>query len=188
MKRMVLLMIMVAGCLLIAAQVSAEEKSSSDSLFRVKMLIDDGLENNLPFIKDMAKDLSESDRLYLYQSEKKDAGLPFALNLILGLGIGSYVQGDTSGGTTALVGELGSLMIAYTGANTMNGGLLYGGTIAFLGFRIYELIRPFSYKNQYNRSLSSALDARRVQSAITPEVRLAEDGSLQPGFLVTLKF
>ena len=44
-------------------------------------------------------------RMVLLESGKKSSGLPFVLNLILGLGIGSYVQGDTKGGTTALSGS-----------------------------------------------------------------------------------
>jgi hypothetical protein len=39
----------------------------------------------------------------------------FALNLLLGAGIGSFVQGDTTGGVVELCGELGGLTLLIIG-------------------------------------------------------------------------
>jgi hypothetical protein len=186
MKKCVLVLVL---CMFTLAAAAAQESSDGGkALFQVKMLIDDDLEANLPLIREAALDLSESDRFYLYQSEEKGAALPFAVNLLVGIGIGSYIQGDTVGGTTALVGELGSVVLMYMGAGTMNEGLLYGGALSFLVFRIYELVRPFNYKSDYNRMLSSALDTRRAEATVMPEVRLSSDGTMQPGFMVSVKY
>jgi hypothetical protein len=184
MKKMVLVLIL--GMLAFNA-VAQESSDGGKALFRVKMLIDDDLEGNYPLIRESAVALSESDRFYLYQSEKKDVALPFAINLLVGAGIGSYIQGDTVGGTTALVGELGSVAMMYIGAGTLNEGLLYGGAISLICFRIYELIRPFNFQKQYNQMLGSALDTRVVETSLMPELRAASDGSMQAGFIVTVK-
>ena len=185
MKKIVLVLVLFT---LTFAAVAEASSDGSKALFQVKMLIDDDLEGNLPLIREAAVDLTESDRFYLYQSEEKDVALPFVINLIVGVGIGSYIQGDTVGGTTALLGELGSVAIMYIGAGSLNEGLLYGGALSLLCFRIYELVRPFTYQKQYNQMLSSALNTRMAETTVRPEVRLASDGTLQPGFVVSMKF
>ena len=118
-------------------------------------------------INELAASLTSMQRMVLLESGKKSSGLPFVLNLILGLGIGSYVQGDTKGGTTALVGELTSLALIFAGAgqasiNPYTGEvegteLMALGYLGVIGFRLYELIRPFSFTKEYNAKLSNAL-------------------------------
>ncbi len=147
---------------------SAEE-SSSESFFQLGVLMQDlDMENQSQFmqINQLASSLTPMQRMVLLESNKKTSGLPFVLNLLLGLGIGSYVQGDTKGGTTALVGELASMALLLTGASqaTMNsygevegGEMMYLGYVGMIGFRLYELIRPFSFSKEYNAKLSNAL-------------------------------
>jgi len=89
-------------------------------------------------------------------------GAAIALNATLGLGIGSYVQGDVTGGTIALIGDiLGWGMIIIGAANPIveNYGmyatvevspLVYIGAIVLSGVRIFELIRPFTYANKFS--------------------------------------
>ncbi|MDR2602871.1 MAG: P13 family porin [Spirochaetaceae bacterium] len=72
----------------------------------------------------------------------------FTLNLLLGFGIGSFVQGDGSGGLAALFGEAGSLALILSSPRT---GVVFAyiGLGGFLAMRIFELIRPFSYANKF---------------------------------------
>lgn len=152
-----------------APALSAEE-SDSENFYQLGILMQDlDLENQAQFmqINELASSLSSMQRMVLLESNKKSSGLPFVLNLILGLGIGSYVQGDSKGGTTALVGELSSLALLLAGAGqaTVNpytgdiegGEMMYPGYIGMVGFRLYELIRPFSFAKEYNSKLSNAL-------------------------------
>ena len=85
----------------------------------------------------------------------------FLINLWLGLGIGSYAQGDVLGGTIGLVGEIGGLALFFGGAiihSTANNGtstpsydvltaaMIIGGAALFLGARIFECIRPWFFE------------------------------------------
>jgi hypothetical protein len=80
----------------------------------------------------------------------------FILNFLVGLGIGSYVQGDGVGGTIGLVGTLGSYAVIISGISGVAIGDTGGATMAvigsatLLGTRIFGLIRPFTYANKYS--------------------------------------
>jgi hypothetical protein len=111
----------------------------------------------------------------IYDEYEKNAGVPFACNLFLGLGIGSFIQGDRVGGLTALSGELigfGSMLLGSTMTETVydyyydeystelspaGAGFMTFGLVLFLSTRIYELIRPFSFENDYNKTLKRSL-------------------------------
>ena len=101
-----------------------------------------------------------------YASNSKyaeDPAIPFVLNFFIGWGIGSFVQGDTKGGVTALIGDLLSDAVIGAGAGLWYSGILQGkpsllyagigcvvaGGIAITAFRIYELVRPFTYAKNY---------------------------------------
>ncbi|MDR2491747.1 MAG: P13 family porin [Spirochaetaceae bacterium] len=90
------------------------------------------------------------------------AGGAFAINLSVGFGLGSYIQGDVLGGTIGLLGEIiglglvigGYVMAAsvsitdtqynetITGASVM----VIGGSVMFLGASIFEYIRPWFFE------------------------------------------
>ena len=159
--------------------------STSNSYFQVSSLIDAGLLKNNDLIASMATELTPVETSTLYSANKKGAGLPFALNLFLGIGIGSFVQGDVGGGVTALCGELGSLTMVLIGSSMtasaianssytyqngtyvttsnssqsdMGTTLTAIGAIGYFAFRIYELIKPFTYASNYNKTLMSSLN------------------------------
>lgn len=154
--------------------------SASDSYFEIDSLIDSGLSKNKDLISSMAADLSQVELSTLYYTNKKSAGVPFALNFFLGLGIGSFVQGDTGSGLIALCGELGSVALmtvgfvsemnsiveenydyqtnTYTSSKSGSGMTLVAiGAIGYTAFRIYELIAPFSHASKYNKNLMATL-------------------------------
>lgn len=99
-------------------------------------MINDDLNRNYNQIAAYSGNLTNTDRMVLYSSYEQSPTVPFVINLLVGLGIGSYVQGDSAGGA------------------------------ALLGFRIYECIPPFSYANNYNKLLRGALYGVPVLSVV----------------------
>jgi len=117
---------------------------------------------------------SSSQKARLYDSLRHDdATLPFVLNLILPLGIGSYIQGDTDMGTYQLLSQLGFSLAALTGigySTTYTTGysgysysyqqpnaLFYILAINSSASYIAGLITPWTYQNNYNDALKSAI-------------------------------
>lgn len=177
---------------------------ASDNFSSVSSLISLGLDKNASRIAAIAPDLSSAEKTMLYDSNKVNAGLPFAVNFFVGLGIGSYIQGDTAGGTIALVGELGSFALFGTGflitaANSgdsmgnpgnenlmkVGGCVALAGVISYVGFRIFEWIRPFTYASNYNKKLSAALNG--VPSvAVVPTID--ENNEFGMAMVASIKF
>ena len=127
------------------------------------LLIEDGLFNNQFLIEKQAVNLSPNERYSLYNSKKKETAVPFFLNLFLGCGIGSYVQGDVTGGTIGLVGELGANAVMITGIfmsidETPASIITFcAGAAGLIGIRVFEFVRPFSYTKKYNAVLKDSL-------------------------------
>ena len=96
------IVILIALALLIPSFIFAD----STSYARINGLIDSGMMKNRDQISYLSSGLTSSEAIMLYNAKKINSGVPFALNFLLGCGIGSFVQGDTAGGVTALVGEL----------------------------------------------------------------------------------
>ena len=96
------ILILIAIAVLIPAFLFADSVSYS----RINGLIDSGMMKNRDEISYLASGLTQTESMMLYNSKKVNSGIPFALNFLLGYGIGSFVQGDTAGGVTALVGDL----------------------------------------------------------------------------------
>jgi hypothetical protein len=86
----------------------------------------------------------------------------FGVNMIIGLGLGSFAQGDEIGGTIALCGELtGITLIAVaalweepdtSGKFEPNLKLMIPGLAVWLGSRVFSIFRPLNYaKTQANK-------------------------------------
>lgn len=123
--------------------------------------------------------------------------VPFLLNAFVGFGVGSYVQGDTTGGAIGTTGELVSLGLVIAGsvktavdtaANLevdeygyvsgdipMTGTILTAvGSIALMGVRIFEMIRPFSYE----KKLATAMGAEDIKFNVAPVLTSANNMDL----------
>lgn len=109
-----------------------------------------------------AQDQEESsDRAFLqYEIQKVDPWGPFALNLLLGLGIGSFVQGDITGGLLVAGGEVVGAGLLIAGASSVvNDPEGAGGTMMVVGVglltaaRIAGLVFPFTYADAFNEKL-----------------------------------
>lgn len=131
-------------------------------------------------VSNLASNLSAMQRMMLLETNKKSTTGPFVLNLVLGLGIGSYVQGDIVGGNIGLLGELLSYAFLlggyqsalnaamestydpysgtyYSEEDNAGLGLIAIGSIGLFATRLFELIRPFSFASDYNKKLSNSL-------------------------------
>ncbi len=157
-------------------------QANTASLSRITLLIDDGLKKNLPIIQEEAQFLTEDQKFNLYTVNKKSPGIAFVCNFFLGAGIGSFIQGDTAGGLTALMGDVSGLTFILLAnifevereyyLNVPNPYMLIGGLSLLLGTRVFELIRPWVFTNSYNANLKKALAFDRVSFALTPVFEL----------------
>jgi len=157
-------------------------QANTASLSRITLLIDDGLKKNLPIIQEEAQFLTEEQKFNLYTVNKKSPGIAFVCNFFLGAGIGSFIQGDTAGGLTALMGDVSGLTFILLAnifevereyyLNVPNPYMLIGGLSLLLGTRVFELIRPWVFTNSYNANLKKALAFDRVSFALTPVFEL----------------
>jgi hypothetical protein len=133
-------------------------------------MIKDGLFKNEARIKDASFNLDATEKLMLYGEFKKDPWVPFIINFLIGAGIGSFVEGDTTGGVIGLTGDvigLGSILMGvstYASALSSNPyttsglGMVTFGYIALIGTRVFEIIRPFTFSSRYNSTLKGALN------------------------------
>ena len=116
---------------------------------------------------------------YAASSYASDPFVPFLLNFLLGWGIGSFVQGDISGGVTVLVGDLISEIafgvgygFLFTTHENWSLILMIAGSVGILGFRIFECIRPFSYAR--NAVAFNTFEAGNAQLTLSPVIDIQD--------------
>ena len=140
-------------------------------------------------IKNALANQDSAMKLLLVKQYEKSTTLPFIVNLFAGCGIGSYIQGDVTGGTIGLLGELASVgMIVFgaTGSGERNYMTIIG-TAALAGFRIFELIRPFDYANSFNFNLKNAVfGSASVSASLLPT--LTHDNEVGVTFAARISF
>lgn len=89
----------------------------ADDYSNCLLLIDNKLDTaTVKTIQNYSANLTESQKYFLYENNKSNAMIPAAVNLLLGAGIGSYIQGDKVGGTISLLADLagyGMYLIGY---------------------------------------------------------------------------
>ena len=189
---------------IILADSTAPSKTTEAETSKNQFEIIPLLKNEFPEKKDLvfslSKNFSDDERDYLFNRYRKTTLQPFLLNWLVGFGVGSFYQGDTKGGKIALYGELGSLggglVIFGLGAIVdiigRNGGSLVGGVIGacaaivgFLVFKVYEMIRPFTYARLYNSELSESL---RLSLMFSPTINIAQNGQPTYGVALSGKF
>ena len=186
MKKAIVLCVLLVFIVPLATMFAAE--NNEVSFYKANMILSDSKNlstEQISLLTDLSSDLSPMERTMLIESNKKSPTIPFVVNLLVGYAIGSFVQGDTTGGTIALVGDLVSLGVFYTGyiqalesipsSGTYEGtegvGLMLVGAVGMLVSRIFELTRPFSYASNYNNTLSKAL----MNVAVIPVVTQNKD-------------
>ncbi|HOV94197.1 MAG TPA: P13 family porin [Spirochaetales bacterium] len=133
--------------------------ADDSTLSSVSGLIKSDLFKNQAQIQGLSKDLSSTEKMALYSEYKKDQWVPFLVNFVLGAGIGSFIEGDTTGGAIALGSDVAGLACILVGAGSSDGvGLVTVGYITLLSSRIFEIVRPFTYTAHYNSTLKQSLN------------------------------
>ena len=172
--------------------------SENSSFGEISVLVDMGLDENISSISLKAATLTSTEKMMLFNNQKKDAIVPFVVNLVVGLGIGSFIQGDTQGGLIALAGDItgfGMIVAGYgqalssaysLGDPTAGATMLTLGSLILLGTRVYELINPFSFANNYNSKLSSALNMYSIKVNLQPELLACNETGLKVSINIPL--
>ena len=191
MKKIAVLLVLLC---LIACSVFADDFTSCLAL------IDNKLDaSTVASIQQFSANLSDSQKYFLFEDNKTSGTGPFVANLLFGFGIGSYVQGDTLGGTISLCADLGGYglviggtvavvarMICNSESPAVTGTTaILAGTAVLVANKIFTCIRPFTYASSYNQRLSKALYASPAFAAL-PTV--SESGDAGVVLMATINF
>lgn len=102
-----------------------------------------------------------SDQAFLqYEMRKVDPWGPFVLNLLLPFGLGSHVQGDTTGGMVVTVGHLAGalgILLAYGTGLDPSGAVGTAAIGVSVAASLVGLVLPFTYANAANEKLRQDL-------------------------------
>jgi len=181
---------------IVFSETKKEETEVSE--IKIKLLINDGLYKNEDLIKKQSLNLSETQKYNIYSSNQKNAMAPFLLNMLVGFGVGSYVQGDIIPGVICSVGDLlgGFFTLAFWTNGTfnfttaMNEGVSFVPTLlattVYLGSRIFECIRPFHYVDSYNKKLKESLGLEDIIFSLSPVMN--KDREIQLSMACNIKF
>lgn len=156
-------------------------------------LLEDGLYKNRDEILSLAPVLTPQEITLLYNKAKVSSVKDALENGLLGFGIGSFSSGDRKGGWIQLGCELGGVIVGGGSLIYLVGGMLVevltlgtddsAGTVmlasaagiviggaAFIGGRIYGIVRGIKYPKQYNKDLQETLYGT---SGTEPQITLA---------------
>ncbi len=191
MKKIAVLLVLLC---LIACSVFADDFTSCLALIDTKL--DD---YTVTSIQRFSANLSDSQKYFLFEDNKTSGTGPFVANLLFGFGIGSYVQGDTLGGTISLCADLGGYGLVIGGTVAAAAGIasnsespavagstaILAGTAVLVANKIFTCIRPFTYASSYNQRLFKALYAGPAFAAL-PTV--TESGDAGVVLMATIDF
>jgi hypothetical protein len=119
-------------------------------------------------------------------TQKKAYGLPIFLNIIPGLGVGSFVEGDAWGGVICLVGAgVGWGMLIDSVFVKTNAYEFLGSIAVGSGVLVYSIVEPIVFANKYNAK--NGLTSVDVMPTLSPA---SANGKLvaAPGAIVKLSF
>ena len=111
-----------------------------------------------------------------YELQKVDPWGPFVLNLLLNFGIGSFVQGDTTGGLIVAGGQILGIGLIVAGVSSPDpygsttSTLVYVGAGLAVVTSVAGYVFPFTYANAANEKL------RRDLGISVSNVSLNEQG------------
>ena len=103
---------------------------------------------------------SDQEAYLQYEMLKVDPWGPFVLNLLLPFGIGSHVQGDTTGGSVVTVGHLAGalgILLAYGTELDPSGAVGTAAIGVSIVASLAAIVMPFTYANAANEKLRQDL-------------------------------
>lgn len=185
----------------------AKEKNKK-ALEYTKYILKDGImdKENAQKIYEISEYLTPEQRLYLYEDNESSAVGPFFLNMLVGFGIGSFVQGDKGFGHMQLWGDIAGYALAFSGIftyidalndyeddNDYEDKVMAGTALMTVGFLVagtfntINLIRPWFYANKKNKTLKRAMrvEERRWDFSVAP---IIEPVGQQYGLMAKITF
>ncbi len=161
-----------------------DDPVKKDDFLYIQMLIKKDLHRHKDEILKRSVNLTNNQKLFLLSDKKSKPALPFVLNLMAGFGIGSWVQGDETGGVIGTVGGVLGLGMMYTSDSSKP-----AGAAVFLVSWIADLILPWTYASRYNSDLRYALgDSDYTHISVTPTVGLTYDNHTYAGAKLSIDF
>jgi len=179
--------------LAVAQDVPSKESGVSNTDTIQELIKDFGprLEKNKVKIQKASFPLSNSDKIALYEKNKKDALAYAGLNVLPGFGVGSYMQGDILGGVTLSVyGVMGLSCLYLFGVDSQKWKdgidiIIYGSIV---GHYVFGAMLPFFYKYQYNKALKEALNIdNEISFSIDPLI-VPRDGTPAVGLAFNVRY
>lgn len=187
------------------------DNNFSDIYFNTEMLIDQGLYKNMLSIENNSKELNSMQKMELIREFKEDFTVPLILNIVFPFGIGSFYQGDTTGGVIALIGDITSISLYavgfvnyYSNLNRYNSYTenpsvydMFGDSIilfassAIIGLAtgIFKIVRPINYTKKYNNDLFRILGSSSQYSMkVVPGLDLTSSGKMASSLSLVLSY
>ena len=154
-------------------------RENEEAFLTVSMLIEDGLNKNFSQIQQESLRLTNSQRLMLHGLHENKFGTPLALNLLLGFGIGSFVQTDTVGGVIGLIGDTaGFTILTFYFVSIIQASDWLTSRISELNSQIMaDPIRLRELENaqaEYNKKLENAMPLVFISTGILSVMRIFE--------------
>lgn len=166
--------------------VYAEEKNETESKdynFVVSLIEENAVKNEFKIFS-ASTNLPLDQRLDLYEKYSRSAGLYVGINALSGFGIGSFIQGDISGGVFTCVlsglsvaGIIAGEVMALTSLTSRNYLLSTIGSTMMItcgcmmvGGYIYSIIEPFVFSRNLNKSLARSLNLSEANLSMVPTI------------------
>ena len=151
----------------------------------INTLISADINKNYDSIREESENLTESERIAIFQRHEKNRWLGGTVNLLINLvlqsnfGIGNFMQGDMLGGTITLSGNFAGMGLVALGIFGLSAGIPYAGPVGIFGgvatsisFSIFGIVRAFVYPRLYNNKLRGALWIGQVELDIKPSLSM----------------
>lgn len=139
------------------ASQSNESGASMETVLVIEKLLDDDMVANKDKIIELSKELSFAQKMRLYDKYEKGAGGYFALNLLLGFGIGSFAQGNKSAGWAQLGLWAAGFGLVYNGVDNENSSTVTIGALFIIGSTVVGCVTPWVYSSNHNAALKESL-------------------------------
>ncbi len=134
-------------------------------MLEVNRLINEDREANSAMIRYLSTYLTPGQRKALLASHRESAGGPFVVNLLLGFGLGSYMQGDVSAGMIGTITQGAGLMILFQSGSSEEVVTSIGAGLFVVG-KLLDLIQPWTFAGGRNEQLERNLKGISISTSM----------------------
>lgn len=158
---------------------------SSAPMVQVDSLIRDGVQSNMPLIRERSQHLTDVERFTMLRAHEKSAFGYAMMNIYTGpFGLGSIIQGDPLGFVVAGL-TAGLLTIGFS-SDADPTTIIYGGVYPIW---LVSWFLPSIYSSRYNSKLEEALNLRGISSvSLSPRINLLANGTPSAGIMLGVGF